>query len=82
MQLCANLGVPQPTRWAICVHAGKPGLLDLKGRKKWDAWNGKKGMARNIANPQGSPVVATLYAAQAADAVVIDFIQLQLTVDG
>jgi acyl-CoA-binding protein len=24
---------------------GKPGLLDLKGRKKWDAWASKKGMS-------------------------------------
>ena len=23
--------------------AAKPGLLDLKGRKKWDAWSAKQG---------------------------------------
>lgn len=27
----------------MCVDAAKPGMLDLKGKKKWDAWNGKKG---------------------------------------
>jgi hypothetical protein len=30
----------------VChVPAAKPGLLDLKGKKKWDAWNTKKGKA-------------------------------------
>jgi hypothetical protein len=29
----------------------KPGLLDPKGRKKWDAWNSKKGAAPAVAAP-------------------------------
>ncbi|RWS30905.1 acyl-CoA-binding protein-like protein [Leptotrombidium deliense] len=27
----------------------RPGILDLKGKSKWDAWNGKKGMSQNEA---------------------------------
>lgn len=25
------------------VNIGRPGMLDVRGRAKWDAWNGKKG---------------------------------------
>lgn len=28
---------------------GKPGILDPKGRKKWEAWNSKKGMSKEDA---------------------------------
>ncbi|XP_069683841.1 acyl-CoA-binding protein homolog [Periplaneta americana] len=27
----------------------KPGMLDLKGKAKWEAWNGKKGMTKEAA---------------------------------
>ncbi|XKL60518.1 hypothetical protein PGB90_007575 [Kerria lacca] len=27
------------------VNTAKPGLFDLKGKAKWEAWNGKKGMS-------------------------------------
>nr|CAD7602760.1 unnamed protein product [Timema genevievae] len=27
----------------------KPGLLDLKGKAKWEAWTGKKGMSQDVA---------------------------------
>merc|ERR1712181_193607 len=26
------------------VNTSRPGMLDFKGKAKWDAWNGKKGM--------------------------------------
>ena len=29
--------------------SGKPGMLDLKGKAKWEAWNGKKGMSQDAA---------------------------------
>ncbi|KAH0951980.1 hypothetical protein HN011_005161 [Eciton burchellii] len=27
----------------------RPGMLDFKGKAKWDAWNGRKGMAQDTA---------------------------------
>ncbi|XP_025831202.1 acyl-CoA-binding protein homolog 1-like isoform X2 [Agrilus planipennis] len=30
----------------------KPGMLDLKGKAKWEAWNGKKGLAQASAKEQ------------------------------
>jgi hypothetical protein len=27
----------------VLSAAAKPGMLDLKGKKKWDAWNSRKG---------------------------------------
>ncbi|XP_033607126.1 acyl-CoA-binding protein homolog isoform X1 [Cryptotermes secundus] len=27
----------------------KPGMLDLKGKAKWEAWNGKKGVSKEAA---------------------------------
>ena len=33
----------------IIVFSARPGLLDLKGKAKWDAWNGKKGMSQEEA---------------------------------
>jgi diazepam-binding inhibitor (GABA receptor modulating acyl-CoA-binding protein) len=26
-------------------NTSRPGMLDFKGKAKWDAWNGKKGMS-------------------------------------
>ncbi|CAH1115613.1 unnamed protein product [Psylliodes chrysocephalus] len=31
------------------VKTARPGLLDLKGKAKWDAYNGKKGMDKDQA---------------------------------
>ena len=31
------------------VEGKRPGMLDLKGRAKWDAWAGKKGQTRDQA---------------------------------
>lgn len=28
---------------SLLGYAGRPGMMDLKGRAKWDAWNAKKG---------------------------------------
>lgn len=30
-------------------NTSRPGMLDLKGKAKWDAWNGKKGMSQDEA---------------------------------
>jgi acyl-CoA-binding protein len=34
------------------VQGKRPGLLDLIGRMKWDAWSGLKGMSRETAMRQ------------------------------
>lgn len=31
------------------IFAARPGLFDLKGKAKWDAWESKKGMAKEEA---------------------------------
>ncbi|MGZ3425947.1 MAG: acyl-CoA-binding protein [Polyangia bacterium] len=31
------------------VDGKRPGMLDIKGRAKWDAWSGKKGLTREQA---------------------------------
>ena len=31
------------------VNIDRPGMLDFKGKAKWDAWNGKKGMSKEDA---------------------------------
>jgi len=31
------------------VATKRPGMLDVRGRAKWDAWNGKKGMTQDAA---------------------------------
>jgi acyl-CoA-binding protein len=31
------------------VTTSRPGMLDVRGRAKWDAWNGKKGMSSDAA---------------------------------
>jgi diazepam-binding inhibitor (GABA receptor modulator, acyl-CoA-binding protein) len=38
----------------------KPGISDLVGRAKWDAWTGVKGMDREQAMQQYIDLVATL----------------------
>ncbi|KAG2483937.1 hypothetical protein HYH03_017257 [Edaphochlamys debaryana] len=39
-----------------------PGILDPKGRAKWNAWNGKKGMAKDEAMKKYIEYVAGLKA--------------------
>ncbi len=34
------------------VQGKRPGMLDLKGRAKFDAWTGRKGMSRDVAMQQ------------------------------
>lgn len=31
------------------INTDRPGMLDLKGKAKWDAWNSKKGMSQDEA---------------------------------
>mmetsp|Transcript_45895 Transcript_45895/g.62320 ORF Transcript_45895/g.62320 Transcript_45895/m.62320 type:complete len:85 (-) Transcript_45895:86-340(-) len=31
------------------VNTARPGMMDFKGKAKWDAWNGKKGMSQEDA---------------------------------
>jgi len=38
----------------------RPGMLDLKGKAKWDSWNGRKGMSREEAAKKYIALVATL----------------------
>lgn len=33
-------------------NTSKPGLFDLKGKYKWEAWNGKKGMSQDAAKQE------------------------------
>nr|CAI5862817.1 unnamed protein product [Callosobruchus analis] len=34
------------------VNTARPGMLDLKGKAKWDAWNSKKGLDKDTAKNQ------------------------------
>lgn len=34
------------------VNTTRPGMLDLKGKAKWDFWNKKKGMSKETAKQQ------------------------------
>ncbi|XP_063974539.1 putative acyl-CoA-binding protein [Diachasmimorpha longicaudata] len=38
----------------------RPGMLDFKGKAKWDAWNGKKGVSQDEAKTQYIAKVASL----------------------
>ena len=29
------------------INTERPGMFDMKGKAKWDAWNSKKGMSRD-----------------------------------
>ncbi|XP_070767562.1 acyl-CoA-binding domain-containing protein 7 [Enoplosus armatus] len=31
------------------INTDRPGMLDLKGKAKWDAWNSRKGMSQDDA---------------------------------
>ncbi|KAF2901978.1 hypothetical protein ILUMI_04214 [Ignelater luminosus] len=34
------------------VNTNKPGLTDLKGKAKWDAWSSRKGLSQDAAKEQ------------------------------
>ncbi|MEZ4752380.1 MAG: acyl-CoA-binding protein [Bdellovibrionota bacterium] len=44
------------------VSGKRPGLMDLKGRKKYDAWAGKKGMSKDAAMKEYVALVSSLQA--------------------
>ncbi len=44
------------------VEGKRPGLLDLKGRAKYDAWAGRKGLSRDAAMEQYVALVNRLLA--------------------
>uniref|UniRef100_H2XVM5 ACB domain-containing protein n=1 Tax=Ciona intestinalis TaxID=7719 RepID=H2XVM5_CIOIN len=41
-------------------NTDRPGMFDLKGKAKWDAWNGKKGLAQSDAEKQYIALVKEL----------------------
>merc|ERR1712002_412626 len=43
-------------------NIGKPGMTDVKGKAKWEAWNGKKGMSQADADAAYVKIVAELKA--------------------
>ncbi|XP_025094826.1 acyl-CoA-binding protein-like [Pomacea canaliculata] len=43
-------------------NTDRPGLLDLKGKAKWDAWNAKKGTAQGQAKEDYVKLVEELKA--------------------
>ncbi|XGW22723.1 hypothetical protein V3C99_005162 [Haemonchus contortus] len=45
------------------VNTDKPGMLDLKGKAKWSAWEGKKGMSKEDAKKAYVELVEKLIAA-------------------
>ncbi|KAL1138264.1 hypothetical protein AAG570_009953, partial [Ranatra chinensis] len=34
------------------INTAKPGMFDFKGKAKWEAWNGKKGVAQDAAKEE------------------------------
>lgn len=36
-------------RFCFILFTERPGMLDLKGKAKWDAWNSKKGLSKDAA---------------------------------
>jgi acyl-CoA-binding protein len=44
------------------VRGSRPGMLDFKGRAKFDAWEKKKGLARDAAQKAYVELVSTLEA--------------------
>jgi len=43
-------------------NTSRPGMLDLKGKAKWDQWDGKKGMAKDAAKQAYIDLAKTLCA--------------------
>ncbi|XP_044130401.1 acyl-CoA-binding protein [Bufo gargarizans] len=42
------------------VNTARPGMLDFKGKAKWDAWSGKKGTSKEDAQAQYIKLVEEL----------------------
>ncbi|XP_053545762.1 acyl-CoA-binding protein [Bombina bombina] len=42
------------------VNTERPGMLDFKGKAKWDAWAAKKGVSKEEARAQYIKLVETL----------------------
>ena len=42
------------------ININRPGLLDIKGRAKWDSWNSYKGMDKHTAECNYITVVNSL----------------------
>jgi len=42
------------------INTSRPGMLDLKGKAKWDAWNSKKGLAKDEAKEQYIALIGQL----------------------
>lgn len=41
-------------------NTDRPGMLDFKGKAKWDAWNGKKGTSQEDAQKEYTELISTL----------------------
>lgn len=39
------------------INTSRPGMFDLKGKAKWDAWNANKGMSTEVAMQQYISIV-------------------------
>ena len=44
------------------VNTDRPGMLDFKGKAKWDAWSGKKGVSKEDAQKQYIELIEALLA--------------------
>ncbi|XP_046628099.1 acyl-CoA-binding protein homolog [Neodiprion virginianus] len=44
------------------INTTRPGMLDFKGKAKWDAWEQKKGMSQDEAKEKYIAMVASLVA--------------------
>lgn len=44
------------------VNTQRPGMLDFKGKAKWDAWSGKKGISQEDAQKQYIELINDLLA--------------------
>ena len=45
-------------------NTSRPGMLDLKGKYKWDAWDGNKGKSKQAAQQEYIALVQELQAKQ------------------
>lgn len=39
------------------INISRPGMFDIKGKAKWDAWNANKGMSTEVAMQQYISIV-------------------------
>uniref|UniRef100_A0A803KF82 ACB domain-containing protein n=1 Tax=Xenopus tropicalis TaxID=8364 RepID=A0A803KF82_XENTR len=49
LEICCNVSVFSSKKMTIFFLADCPGMLDLKAKAKWDAWNLKKGLSKEEA---------------------------------